>query len=368
MRKKFLDIEERIDRVTNSKRSSIDIDQALNGKVSTRESRMEVVAWLVICKYKCKLEGGFVRDWIVGHYQHHPNTPVQQWVNVGTNSLPCLDKKIVPSDLDCHLPINQHFDIDRFQDDLHRYGISYKLFPDTWRYVFLLDADRPTGPFTIDLIEGHIALTHDRIDFDVNNLYVEKDYTHELGMRIDIQRAPYSITLDKIVENIRQKRFQVLRPRDKKVNERVEKMKIDRGWTKIDEELSINPDPHFKCHYVLIPLPKTALFYQEIQTKMASIGSVNITSIEEIKNPSLEEMYEGMRKLIKKQCPQENPNEQLLFHGTKEAGKQGILENGFDDRFYNSSGLYGEWLGESVCVCNSEMQLNPFRSWSVLCR
>jgi hypothetical protein len=26
---------------------------------------MEVVAWLAVTKYRCKLEGGFLRDWIV---------------------------------------------------------------------------------------------------------------------------------------------------------------------------------------------------------------------------------------------------------------------------------------------------------------
>jgi hypothetical protein len=26
---------------------------------------MEVVAWLAVTKYRCRLEGGFVRDWIV---------------------------------------------------------------------------------------------------------------------------------------------------------------------------------------------------------------------------------------------------------------------------------------------------------------
>ena len=59
----------------------------------------------------------------------------------------------------------------------------------------------------MDLIEPHVALTHDRIDFDVNNLSVEKEYTRELGMRIDIQQKPYEIELETIVDNIKNKPF-----------------------------------------------------------------------------------------------------------------------------------------------------------------
>ncbi|UJR34537.1 hypothetical protein I4U23_027314 [Adineta vaga] len=157
-----------------------------------------------------------------------------------------------------------------------------------------------TGPFTMDLIEPHIALAYDRIDFDVNNLTVEKDYTHELGMQ------------------------------DFHMKQRIDKMINIRKWTKINEELSIIPKPHWKYHVVLVPLSHTAVLYKEIKHKMSHIPNLTILSIEEIRNPSLEETYEGMKKLIKKECSNRNPNEQKLFHGTKV---------GFDDRYY-AVGMY----------------------------
>lgn len=55
-----LDIEERITHIADSKRTSIELWKALKGSNATRESRMEVVAWIAICKFDCRLEGGFV--------------------------------------------------------------------------------------------------------------------------------------------------------------------------------------------------------------------------------------------------------------------------------------------------------------------
>ncbi|CAF4627520.1 unnamed protein product, partial [Rotaria magnacalcarata] len=33
---------------------------------------MEVVAWIAVCLFSCKLEGGFVRDWVIGNYTARP--------------------------------------------------------------------------------------------------------------------------------------------------------------------------------------------------------------------------------------------------------------------------------------------------------
>ena len=341
IRSKCRDIEERIARVTDSARTDIDLHDGTKGVHATRETRMEVVAWLAICKFDCRLEGGFVRDWIVGHYISRPkNNNPQQWITLRNNLIPELDKEVVPSDLDCHLPSYRYFDIQLFQNELYKYGITCSFIREDWRYILLFDENEPTGPFTMDLIEPHIALTHDRIDFDVNNLSVEKDYTHELGMRIDITQRPYSIDLETIIDNIQNKRFQVLRPRDSRLDERIDKMINIRGWKKINQELSVIPQPHRQYHSVLVPLPKGTL-YNEIKTKMNVITNIKILSIEEIRNPHLEEIYEGMKKVIAKQCTGANPNELLLFHGTNGDGVEGIAEDGFDDRYY-AGGRYGK--------------------------
>jgi hypothetical protein len=54
-------------------------------------------------------------------------------------------------------------------------------------------------------------------------------------------------------------------------------------------------------------------------------------------------MYEGMTKLIAKQCPGNIPNERELFHGTSGDGIDGIIQYGFDDRFFNPNRFWGKF-------------------------
>jgi hypothetical protein len=44
-----------------------------------------------------------------------------------------------------------------------------------------------------------------------------------------------------------------------------------------------------------------------------------------------------MKQIIAKQCPGQNPNEQELFHGTGGEGIDGILNDGFDDRYWGTN-------------------------------
>jgi len=97
-----------------------------------------------------------------------------------------------------------------------------KVYREDWRYIVLVDLDTQIGPFIVDLIEPHVTLTHDRIDFDVNNLVLEKNYTRDSGMRIDIQQKSYSIELETIFNNIKNKCFQILRPNDYIVEQRTQ--------------------------------------------------------------------------------------------------------------------------------------------------
>ncbi|CAF1194233.1 unnamed protein product [Didymodactylos carnosus] len=340
VRKEYADMEEKISHVTNKDRSPVDIWKSLQGPTATRETRMEVVAWVAVCEFKCRLEGGFVRDWIVGNYSTTPaNLSPKQWIvyQPGT-SMPMLNKQLVPSDLDCHLPASEYFDIERFSDRMHKFKISIKVFRQDWRYVLLLDEDYKTGPFTMDLIEPHIALTHDRIDFDVSNLSLEKDYTRELGMRVNITSGSHPIQLEQIVDNIRNKRFQVLRPIEGEqgvaspgaISERIDKMKA-RGWTQLDEVLSFVPDPPTTYNAVLVPFPSSTTLYQNLVTEMRKIPGSNVISIEQIKNPDIEALYEYMKRTISKECPGNDPNERELFHGTKGVAIDGIFNRGFDD-------------------------------------
>ncbi len=350
MRKTYPKIEETISRITDSQRTMVDLYKGVKSTKATRETRMEVVAWIAVCKFQCKLEGGFVRDWVVGGYQKPPPNLLDNpkaWIEYKTNangqSIPYMHKELVPSDLDCHLPLNIYFDIEKFQDELYKFDMTCEVYREDWRYILLIDKDAPTGPFTMDLIEPHVALTHDRIDFDVSNLSLEKDYPRELGMRIDITQSPYSIELDTIVENIKNKRFQVLRPIDTLVKDRIDKM-ILRKWTQIGEPIDYIPRPPPRHYALLVPLPSTSTLYKALLQRMKIIGaSVKIISIEEIKNPLLEDAYESMKKIIAKECPNHNPNEQKLFHGTKGDAIKGIVEDGYDDRFFSPTGAWGTY-------------------------
>jgi hypothetical protein len=346
MRKDCHDIEKRISHITDSKRTLIDLYNGVKGLKATRETRMEVVAWIAVCKFDCKLEGGFVRDWVVGNDASKPNNNPSSWIQYLANKknemIPYIIKEVVPGDLDCHLPSHQYFDIDKFQDELFKYDIICKVYREDWRYVILIDENTRTGPFTMDLIEPHVALTHDRIDFDVNNLSLEKDFTRDLAMRVDITQNPYSIELETIVDNIKNKRFKVLRPIDNQVKDRINKMTNIRGWTQLGEPFSVIPEPPHKYYALLVPLPSSTDLYKVLAQQMGTISnSVKVLSIEQIKNPYLEDAYEAMKKIIAKQCQGSNPNERTLFHGTHGPGINGITEDGFDDRFFNASGAWG---------------------------
>ncbi|CAF1615408.1 unnamed protein product, partial [Didymodactylos carnosus] len=290
------------------------------------------------------LEGGFVRDWVVGNYTSRPANPSpspKDWIEY-SNNLPYLNKEVVPADLDCHLPTHAYFDIEKFQDELHKYHITCKVYRQDWRYVLLIDEDVPTGPFTMDLIEPHVALTQDRIDFDVNNLSLEKEYTHELAMRVDIQQRPYLIELEAIVDNIKNKRFQILRPIDYRLEERVDKMVNIRHWTQLGQPFLVVPNPDPKYWSVLVRLPSSDKLYKDVEAQMKNIeNNTTILSIEQIRNPLLEDQYEAMKRIIAKQCSSFDPNERELFHGTNGEAIDGIRDNGFDDRF-SKTGNWGK--------------------------
>jgi hypothetical protein len=350
IRSKFHDMEIKISNITDPDRTSVDRWKNLKGPDATRETRMEVVAWIAVCLFDCRLEGGFVRDWVVGNYSPKPpNLPVDQWISFHPiNGLPILNKDVIPQDLDIHLPALKQFDVEAFVDTLYSYGITAKIYRQDWRYVLLIDENYKTGPFTIDLIEPHIALTHDRIDFDVSNLSLEKSYTRDLGMRVDITSDSNPIQLETIVENIRKQQFQVLRPIDGEngpstsisVADRIAKMKA-RGWKQIGEPRSFIPKP-LNYNAILVPYPITTKLYQNIVTAIQKISGARVLLIEQIRNPDIESLYENMKRTIAKECPNDDPNERELYHGTSGNAIEGIINRGYDDRYFSPDGAWGK--------------------------
>ncbi|CAF1083299.1 unnamed protein product [Rotaria sp. Silwood1] len=116
---------------------------------------------------------------------------------------------------------------------------------------------------------------------------------------------------------------------------------ISRGWTKTGEDLNFIPNPPPRCEVIVVPVPQIADIYQSVVQELQNNVDIQVKvhSIVQIKNPSLEEAYLAIKQLIAKECAGGDPNERLLFHGTSGTSIDGILNDGFDDRYWNS----GKW-------------------------
>ncbi|CAF5227652.1 unnamed protein product, partial [Rotaria magnacalcarata] len=128
----------------------------------------------------------------------------ESWIDSERKTdIPVLHSKIAPSTIDCHLPIDKYFDIEHLLDEMHKYeDITVEVFRQHGQYVLLFDRKALTGPFILNLTEPHVALTQGSIDFDINNLYVERGHTQELGQRVDLSGPPCSSDLEEIVKKI----------------------------------------------------------------------------------------------------------------------------------------------------------------------
>lgn len=247
VRQQYLDIEERIARVTDSKRTDEDLLFAINGPLSSRETRMEAVAWIVVCQFNCRIFGGFVRDWIIGGYSAKPtvDTDLSAWITYthywdcinGEQKIPHINKQFVPNDIDCYLP-DDGFNIDQFLAYLRIYDIACSVLCKMRYHDYVLLLDEYYYPFTMDLISTKSASKFNKyrfLDADVNNLYVEKDFHRALGMRYDPACNQLSKLgdLETTVKNIKDKRFRVMRSFD--VEDRIEKLSR-RGWIRLEAD------------------------------------------------------------------------------------------------------------------------------------
>ncbi|CAM4795690.1 unnamed protein product [Rotaria magnacalcarata] len=109
---------------------------------------------------------------------------------------------------------------------LREYGIKCKVCCEIWHgYVLFFDED--LSPFTMDTIlpdAAFICRKYRNIDINVNNLFVEKDYTCALGLRSNLAHKEIDnlCVLGTIVENIKKNKcFVLLREFD--IKDRTEK-------------------------------------------------------------------------------------------------------------------------------------------------
>lgn len=70
---------------------------------------------------------------------------------------------------------------------MKKIGISVIIEEDGWRKHVIFDKDAQTGGFTADLIEPYTSMCHDTYDFDVNILYIKKDYLNAIGQKIPLE-------------------------------------------------------------------------------------------------------------------------------------------------------------------------------------
>ncbi|CAF1071251.1 unnamed protein product [Rotaria sordida] len=92
---------------------------------------MEGVAWIAVCQFDGWVEDGFVLDWIIDIYMNRPTGNSSSWLSYYTNATGTNENGTISS-------------------------------------------------FTMDLVEPNVALMHDRIDFDVSDLSLEKDSSPEM--------------------------------------------------------------------------------------------------------------------------------------------------------------------------------------------
>eukprot|EP00667_Euglena_gracilis_P000291 EG_transcript_291 len=211
------DIRDRIRRVTDSERRVTDLWAAVNGPEAARMSRMEVVAFLAVTRFEACLWGAFVRDWVVGGW----STPLlsNDGAPEGT-STPKVDLWLSP-----HI----YFDLQSFLSQLSNLGLEITSVNENPRCVAIeFDAGGTSqfGPFTAELTFPHMACCHVQLDLDVNNLYLVKDATQAIGLRLPL---PW-LSVPKILNRIQQRRFVVCKQRDADVANEVQKM-VAQGWT-----------------------------------------------------------------------------------------------------------------------------------------
>ena len=335
--------------MTDPERTEVSLWEDVNGENATRVTRMEAAAWIAVTKFGCTLEGGFVRDWVVGGYTMLPNPALKksEWVTDADRG--ALVEDLVPADLDLHLPKAKEFNIQSLITEYQKIGLEVSYFnADGWRYVVIVDRYTDTGPFTLDLIEPHVAVTHDRLDFDVSNLSCRAGYTNSLGMRVIHPK----LDLDVIVKHILEKKFIVCRHDN--LNVREKKMVEVRGWKKIRENENFEYVPnrgHTAGASFDSIFPSSGL-WKKIQTALNVVNGT-VTKVEVISNKNLDDLYEALKAQIARENGG-NPNEMKLFHGTKEQDAiVGIPECSFDNRFF-STGIFGKgaYFADDVTKCH----------------
>eukprot|EP00667_Euglena_gracilis_P000144 EG_transcript_144 len=332
---------QRLHRVSSPKLTYLEKFSASVGPAATRETRMELVANIAINSFKCKLVGGFVRDWVVrGKADHGPYSGnFRDWVDdkgvTNMERFPMKEEhnghRLLPKDLDFELP-EEYFDPYRFISEVQAMDIevNYHQYI-AQRHVFLLECKR--GPFTADFVESHFAIMHAVADLDANILSIEAPFHNMVGLKM---KVPRQFTVDGIVEHCRNTEMVVMRA-DGNIKQRVDKM-VGRGWRVVDTVL-VQPDYDDPSLSSLTALKSTDALWDKYQKVLQPHG-MTIQRMWSIHNTNMKSQFEALRDRIAAEN-NKDPNVRELFHGTKEPAARSILHSGFDDHCWNAGGYFG---------------------------
>lgn len=140
--------------------------------------------------------------------------------------------------------------------------------------------------------------------------------------------------VDGVVKTCLDKRFTSMRA---DCLARVNKMTA-RGWHHLGERLA-SPKPAGDFQYTLTPVPSTTADYIRYSSALAGMtrGAGRLREMYQVGNPIVEAGYAAMKAEF--ELGTAAINERDLYHGT--GAVREILNYGFDDHYWNSSGYFG---------------------------
>ena len=316
------------------------------GPHATRETRMMCVARIAIHEFHCRISGGFVRDWIIRGEAKHPAREVDpsnlwnnDWIEDKHRDNPAypirfdMREGVLPKDIDAELPCDQYFDVGRFIARVRECGVDVDYHEHApQRHVFVFDVRR--GPFTIDLVDFHFAMLHTMADFDCNMLCMMSPCENLLGLKADFVRRPdggkHDFSVDAIVARIQREEFCTLRPIERIMKSRRDKM-CGRGWTEKGHIDLVPPTGKANCAS-LLGVSEADPIVQPFWQRLEAMGARSIAAWR-IENAETSAIFEATRSRIAA-ANGGNANVRTLWHGGKRDGIFGVLNTGFDRRYW----------------------------------
>jgi hypothetical protein len=255
--------------------------------------------------------------------------------------------KITPSDIDAELSKDILFNREMFENEMNKLRIRTKITDDGWRFHVVFDLGGPTGGFTADLIQPYCYISHDAYDFDVNVLYIKKDHLKQIGMKIPLKLEPIvmnnniarpdpiRVSIESLITSCRS--MQMRRTRADIYQYRIDKFK-SRGWIISNDVFS----PVTYKSFVTLTERVTEEHLKEIDPNwIPKMPNFKIIRTELLSNTSWKNAYESTVAWIREEAGNQDVNQKLLYHGTGEEGAKGIMNNGFDSRYFSLKNNYG---------------------------